>query len=50
MIINPDENATDTKSLKVAIFKEKCVPIESGRFIKALWETYYAILLINEAP
>ena len=35
-IINPDETATHTKSLSTAIFKVKCVPKASGRFITAL--------------
>ena len=35
-IINPDETATDTKSLRNAVFKEKCVPRASGRLTTAL--------------
>ena len=38
-IINPDETATNTKSLRAVTFKEKCVPKESGRLTTALTET-----------
>ena len=35
-IINPVETATDTNSLRTAVFKEKCVPRASGRLTTAL--------------
>ena len=35
-IINPDEMAKDTNSLRTAVFKEKCVPRASGRLTTAL--------------
>jgi len=46
IIINPDETATDTNSLNAAIFKEKCVPRDSGRLITALWETQIKDIII----